>query len=97
MFETKIGHPGRRSEEVGSSKAESPGHSGYLPSWGFGSPGDLGSPQYRLTALPCIARPDLKNEFFPDFFSISNLIANQMFGRFLKEVYKFKEGLSFVL
>ena len=45
---------------AGSSKGANPGFSGHLPRWGFGSPGDLGSPQYRLTALHCTARPDLK-------------------------------------
>ena len=54
------------------SKREHPGFSGVLPTWGFGSPGVLGSPQRRLTALPGTlqARPD-KN----DFFTTRNLIA----------------------
>ena len=57
------------SDADGPVKENTPGFPFFLPAWGFGSPGDLGSPQYRPTALPGTLHGTAgsKNEFFPIF------------------------------
>ena len=64
-----LGEQGAFGPLFGSSNGEHPGFSGFLPTWGFGSPGDLGSPQYRPTVPSGILHGTAgsKNDFFPVF------------------------------